>query len=163
MSTPLLHSAANRLLSEGTSKHSALELAEMIDYYGAYYEDEQSSDHASVLLHTMNKHLRNTLPLIHEIVTDASFPQHEVEVYQKNNKQRLAVENEKVASVARRKFSEIIFGPQHPYGYFVVPEDYDKLESAALKSYHRRQYVREHCSIIVSGKVGSDKIGRAHV
>src|SRR6476620_2701428 len=41
---PLLHGAANRLMSEGTSRHTAQQLAEMVDYYGAYYETEQSAD-----------------------------------------------------------------------------------------------------------------------
>src|SRR5579859_6321497 len=37
---PLLATSANRLLNEGTTKHSAQQLAEMIDYYGAFYETE---------------------------------------------------------------------------------------------------------------------------
>ncbi len=155
---PLLHSAANRLLSEGTSKHNAQQLAEMVDYFGAYYETDQSSDHSSVLLHTLSKHLGSTLPFIHEIITDAVFPEKELGVYQQNNKQRLTVENEKVASIARRKFSEIVFGPHHAYGYFVYPEDYDKLTQTELKKFHHAQYVSNHCSIIVSGKVNSDVV-----
>jgi zinc protease len=152
-SQPLLYSAANRLMSEGTSRHSAQQLAEMVDYYGSYYETEQSTDQCSVILHTLNKHLENTLPVIHEIITDAIFPEKELSVYIQNNKQRLAVENEKVGSLARRKFSEIIFGSAHGYGYFVTPEDYDKLSKDELLKFHRSHYVSNHCTIIVSGKV----------
>src|SRR5215218_5328211 len=129
---PLMYSAANRLMSEGTSAHTAQQLAEMVDYYGSYYETEQSADHCSVVLHTLNRHLASTLPVIHEIVTDAAYPEKELFIYQQNNKQRLTVENEKVGSIARRKFSEIIFGPDHPYGYFTRPEDYDKLTRTSL-------------------------------
>ena len=152
-SQPLLHSAVNRLLSEGTSKHSAQQLAEMVDYYGAYYETEQSADISSVVLHTLNKHFEKTLPVIHEIITDASFPERELAVYQQNNKQRLVVENEKVGSLGRRKFSEIIFGPSHGYGYFIKLDDYDKLSRDVLKNFHSAQYVGNHCEIIISGKV----------
>lgn len=155
---PLLHNAANRLLSEGTSKHNAQQLAEMVDYYGSYYETEQSTDHCSVILHSLNKHLASTLPVIQEIISDASFPEKELSVYKQNNKQRLAVENEKVGSVARRKFSEIIFGSAHGYGYFVNPEDYDKLTHDELLKYHRMNYVSNHCILIVSGKVNQDVI-----
>src|SRR5256885_3914355 len=38
---PLLTSSANRLLNEGTSKHTAQQLAEMIDDFGAFYETSQ--------------------------------------------------------------------------------------------------------------------------
>ncbi len=153
---PLMHSAANRLLNEGSSKHTAQQLAEMVDYYGAYYENEQSNDHSSVMLHTLNKHLGSTLPILHEILTDPAYPENEIQVYQQNNKQRLTVENEKVASVARRKFVEIVFGAQHSYGYYVRPEDYDKLNHAELKKFHHAQYVSNHCSIIISGKVDAN-------
>src|SRR5436189_6431649 len=53
---PLLASATNRLLSEGTSKHNARKLADMVDYYGAFYETHQSADYCSVSLHTLTKH-----------------------------------------------------------------------------------------------------------
>ena len=155
---PLMYSAANRLMGEGTSAHSAQQIAEMIDYYGSYYETEQSADYCSVVLHSLNRHLGNTLPVIHEIITDAAYPEKELSVYQQNNKQRLTVENEKVGSIARRKFSELIFGPQHPYGHFTRPEDYDKLSSTALLNFHRSHYVSDHCIIILSGKVDKETI-----
>ena len=157
-SNPLLHNAANRLISEGTSGHTAQELAEMVDYYGAYYETEQSTDNCSLVLHTLNKHLENTLPVIYEMLTDAVFPERELGVYIQNNKQRLVVENEKVGSVSRRKFSELIFGPRSGYGYFTLPEDYEKLTREELQRYHRSQYVSNHCTIIVSGKVTGEAI-----
>jgi len=155
---PLMHSAANRLMSEGTSSHSAQQLAEMVDYYGSYYETDQSADYCSVVLHTLNRHLGSTLPVIHEIITDAAYPEKELSTYQQNNKQRLTVENEKVGSIARRKFSEIIFGPTHPYGYFTNPEDFDKLTRTALINFHRVHYVSDHCTILLSGKVDKETI-----
>src|ERR1043166_6730265 len=57
---PLLANATNRLLSEGTSKHNARQLADMVDYYGSFYETSQSSDYCSVSLHTLTKHLAST-------------------------------------------------------------------------------------------------------
>ncbi|CAN5488230.1 pitrilysin family protein [soil metagenome] len=153
---PLLHSAVNRLMSEGTSRHNAQQLAEMVDYYGAYYETEQSTDYCAVVLHTLTKHFSSTLLVILEIITDAAFPEKELAVYKQNNKQRLTVENEKVGSVARRKFSEIIFGSEHGYGYYTKPEDYDKLSQAALQNFYNAHYVSNHCTIVISGKVNED-------
>ena len=156
---PLLFMATNRLMGEGTSMHNAQQLAEMVDYYGAYYETEQTADYCSVVLHTLTKHFGSTLPVIHEIIMDAAFPEKELSVYSQNNKQRLTVENEKVGSVARRKFSEIIFGPEHSYGYFVKPDDYDGLTRDVLLSFQRSHYSGSHCSILISGNV-TDEIFR---
>jgi zinc protease len=155
---PLLNSATNRLLSEGTKKHSAQQIAEMIDYFGAFYETTQSADFCSVEVHSLSKHLNSVLPIVFEVITEAAFPENELVVYKQNNKQRLIVENEKVNSVARKKFAELIFGGNHNYGYNVQPKDYDNLEIGKLISFHQRQYTSEHCQVIVSGMVSDATI-----
>ena len=68
------------------------------------------------------------------------------------------VENEKVGSVARRKFNEILFGNEHPYGYYSKPEDFDKLNRTVLQNYQKRQYVSNHCVIIVSGLINANTL-----
>ncbi len=155
---PLISSATNRMLAEGTSSHSALELADLVDYYGAFYGTEESVDHCSINLFTLNKHLGKTLPTLREIISDAVFPESELATFIQNNNQRIVVENEKVNSIARRKFSELLFGSKHPYGHVMSTEDYSSLKRITLQDYHRRQYVSEHCTIIVSGKVNESTL-----
>src|SRR5260221_487568 len=53
----LLLTAANKLIREGTAKHSAQEISEMLDFYGAYLETESSPDFSSIEI----EHLRNFL------------------------------------------------------------------------------------------------------
>ncbi len=157
-SQPLLSSATNRMLSDGSSKHTSLELADMIDYYGAFYGTEESPDHCSVNLFSLNKHLEKTLPTLREIIAEAVFPESELSTFILNNKQRIAVEDEKVNSIARRKFNEILFGAKHPYGHIMTQEDYADLQQVSLQNYHKKQYVSEHCTIIISGKVTDDTL-----
>jgi predicted Zn-dependent peptidase len=79
-------------------------------------------------------------------------------VYIQNHKQQLIVDNEKVGSLVRRKFNQIIFGNEHPYGFLVQPEDYDGLKVDDLRAFHRRKYSPSNCTIIVSGLVGDSTI-----
>jgi predicted Zn-dependent peptidase len=153
LAQPLVSSTANRLITEGTSRHSALEIAQLVDDYGAFLETEESSDACSIVLYTLNKHLAKTLPVVREVLTEAAYPASELQVYVSKQQQRLVVENERVNSIARRKFNQLLFGNQHPYGYFVQPDDYGKLESTLLSAYHRQHYTAENCTILVAGKV----------
>ena len=57
-----------------------------------------------------------------------------------------------------RKFTEILFGPAHPYGYFTKPEDYDLLSRKSLMDFDRAHYVSDHCTILLSGKVDQEVI-----
>ncbi len=150
---PIISSAANRMLSEGSSTHSSQQLAEMIDAYGAFYETEESSDYCSVVLFTLNKYLDETLPVLREIITDAVFPENDLSTFIQNNRQRLIVESEKVNSVSRKKFSEVLFGANHSYGHYVTPADYESLNMDVLQQYHQKNYQSGNCCILVAGKV----------
>jgi predicted Zn-dependent peptidase len=156
---PILDSATNRMLAEGTTKYSSQELADHIDYYGAFYETDENADFTSVMLYTLNKHLGATLPYIGEILHAPAFPAAELGIYIQNSKHKLTVDNEKTSSVTRRKFNEIIFGESHPYGYFVRTEDYDRLNRQELRSFYEKKYQPENCTIIISGKIREESVG----
>ena len=152
-SKPLSFTSTNRMLNEGSSNHSAQQLAEMIDITGAFYETEESADACSVVLFTLNKHLDKTLPVLREIITDAVFPEKELSTFRQNNRQRLTVENEKVNTISRKKFNKVLFGPNHPYGYYVKPDDYDNLNRESLQACYQKYYGSNNCHILVAGKV----------
>lgn len=152
-SMPLQAAGVNALIEEGTSKLSAAEIADKVDYYGAFLETSLTQDTASVVLYTLNKHLANTLPVVEQVMKDAIFPQHELEIYLANRKQKFHVNNQKVASVARKQFSELLFGAKHPYGINVVETDFDTIKRNHLNDFYKRFYNSDTCKIIVSGKV----------
>ena len=52
----------SKMLSEGTSKYSAAELAEKLDFYGAYFQTKNTTEEAIITLYCLNKHLTNCLP-----------------------------------------------------------------------------------------------------
>ncbi|MFM7216378.1 MAG: M16 family metallopeptidase [Bacteroidota bacterium] len=156
--SPALVSAVNRLVTEGTSRHTALQIAEMVDDYGAFLETEESADTCSVVLYTLNKHLDKTLPVVREVLTEAAFPDSEVELYRRNQIQRLVVENEKVNSIARRKFNQLLFGEHHPYGHLVTRRDYEALTHDDLLQYHRANYSADRCVIFVAGRVTDETL-----
>ena len=155
---PLLNSATNRMLSDGTTKYTAQQLADHIDYYGSFFETDENSDFSSIMLYSLNKHLEATLPFVSDILHDPIFPLSELETYIRNNKQILNVENEKVSSLARRKFNEVIFGEKHPYGYLAQTSDFDKLNREHLKEHFKKKYSPANCVIIVSGLVKDDAV-----
>ena len=155
---PLLNSATNRMLSDGTTKYTAQQLADHIDYYGSFFETDENSDFSSIMLYSLNKHLEATLPFVSDILHDPIFPLTELETYIRNSKQRLNVDNEKVSSLARRKFNEVIFGEKHPYGYLVQTTDFDKLNREHLMEHFKKKYSPSNCVIIVSGLIKDDVV-----
>ncbi len=151
---PLQAFVTNSLLQEGTSEYTSAELAEKLDYYGAFLQKEFSFDHSSVVLFSLNKHLSSVLPLVKAMLTDAIFPQHELDTFVRNQKERLSVNLEKNDFVSRRLFSQILF-KETLYGHASQPADYDNLQREDLIAYYQSAYQPANCTIVLSGHISS--------
>jgi zinc protease len=153
----LLASAANNMLIEGTSKLNADELADQIDYYGAFFEHEALQDSANVTLYTLRKYLSQTLPLFHHAIYDSVLPEREFATFLNNKKQKHFINNEKVSILARRHFANLLF-QAHPYGLMVNNEDFDTLRLNEVKAFYHEQYQSSLPSIVLSGKIEEQDI-----
>jgi zinc protease len=150
---PLVASFTNDLLDDGTSSHNANQLADLLDQYGSFYESETLNDLASVSLFSLNKHLASTLPVMEEIIKDAVFPQQELDLHARNQKQKFIVSMQKVNTICRMKFNTLLFGDAHPYGSIPVAEDFDAIQRSDIEKFYKSNYRGNMCSIVVSGKI----------
>ncbi|WP_410220826.1 M16 family metallopeptidase [Pedobacter sp.] len=150
-SKPLLAMAVNGLINSGTASLSAKEIADKIDYYGAFLQTDFSSDYTNVTLFTLTKHLNAVLPVVYDILNNSIFPQEELDIYKQNQKQRLQVNLQKNDFLGRKTFAHAIFG-NTPYGINVEMADYDELKREELLTHYQSAYQPKNCVIIVSGK-----------
>ena len=157
VSKPLQAFATNTLLNDGTSQYSAAEIADNIDYYGAFLQTEYNFDQATVTLYTLNKHLKSTLPIVKAILTDSIFPQRELETFILNQKQKLSVNLEKNDFVGRKVFNEALFGDTL-YGQDIDAVTYDRLTRNQLVEYFHKAYQPQNCTLIVAGKVKDETL-----
>lgn len=149
----LLVTAANKLIREGTAQHTALEISEMLDFYGAYLETESNPDFSSIVLFTLGKYVNETLKVFSEVLFEAAYPEKEIEIYKTNSKQFLKVNREKVSYMARKKISEVLYGAQHPYGYNETEAGYDAIHRQTLVDFYKSYYRPGNCIIFIAGKI----------
>ncbi len=153
----LLHSCLCESLLEGTSAYTSAQIAEMVDFHGAFLVPEYGYDRSSLTLFSLNKHLANLLPLVKDVLTDSIFPEQELATYIRNNKQKLQISLKKNSFAARRLFNRTLFGHTR-YGYVPELSDYDGLSREALLDLFRRQYTSSNGTLIIAGKVTDDTI-----
>lgn len=153
---PLLAVSTSSMMENGTVNYSADQISENLDYYGSYYETGVGQDHASISLYSLNKHLKNSIYFVEDIIKNANFPAREFDIFIANKKQKFLVNSKKVAVLARRRFAELIYGEQHPYGRDAKLEDHDRLKREALVKYFGTHYNSKNCTIVISGKLPSD-------
>ncbi len=155
---PLIAPAANLMLQDGTKNLTSVEIAEKLDFYGAFLHLNTNKDYSTVTLFSLNKYLPKTLKIIEDIIKNSVFPQKEFEIFIQKKKQQFIVENEKVKTLASRKFSQVLFGENHPYGKVEQLKDYNNLTTRQLYEFYNSLYVAKNCKIIASGKINKDII-----
>lgn len=150
---PLLNSALSALLKEGTKNYNSAEIADKVDFYGAFLMPEYGFDITSLTLYTLNKHSNVLLPLIKEILTESVLPQKELDTYLRNNKQKLQVSLQKNDYLARRTYYNHVFGSGNRYGKTPSLEEYDLISRDALIDLYHKQFTPSNCRLIISGNV----------
>ena len=148
--------ATNFMLKNGTSNKSAFQINEHFEYYGAYCNRSCYNETAVLSLHTLNKHLNVLLPVMREMITDAAFPESELDIFKQNSQQKLQVNLKKCDFVANRLIDAYLFGEEHPYGKYLSAENYQALTTDQLKDHFQQYYVNGRAVIFVAGKLPAD-------
>lgn len=155
---PAVSYATAALLKNGTSKRSAHEINEALEFYGASLRVNPGNDFSVVTLHALTKHLPALLPIIYEILTDAVFPEKEVAIYKQNAVQKLLVNLRECDFVANQRIDAALFGEAHPYGRFSKKEKIEALEREDLINFYKGSYTLAHAKIFMGGKVGEQEV-----
>jgi len=150
---PAVAAATAALLRSGTSKRTALEIAEAFEFYGASLKAGAGPDWATVSLFCLRKHLAALLPLVHEILTEPVFPQSELALYQQNSVQRLLVSLRQCDFVANQRIDAALFGEAHPYGRYTRREKLEALTRADLVEHWRTAYNLGSARIFMGGRL----------
>lgn len=127
--------ATNYLLKNGTSTKSAFEVNEAFEFYGAFLNRSCFNETATISLHSLTKHFEQVIPVVHEIIADAVFPENEISIYQQNQIQQLTLNLKKADFIANRFIDEYLFGINHPYGKYSSEAAYNELTREDLVSF----------------------------
>ena len=146
------------LLKNGTSRHTAEQIHEALEFYGAQLKVAASNDYATITLYTMTRHLEVLLPMVHEIITESTFPEDEVALHKRNAIQRLMVNLRQCEFVANQRIDALLFGEHHPYGRFSKKEVIEQLQREDLVAFYNAHYNLANAKIFMAGKVSEKDV-----
>ncbi|PKP51708.1 MAG: hypothetical protein CVT92_12090 [Bacteroidetes bacterium HGW-Bacteroidetes-1] len=149
----LVASTTASMIKEGSTKYSATSIHKRIDYHGAYLDTQSTRDYTSISLFCLAKSLQYLLPILESILKEPLFKQRDFDVFNLRQKEQFLVSNQKNKHVANRIYTKKLYGEGTPYGQVAEENDFDKLQTSDLKSYHSQHFHPANCSIIISGPV----------
>ena len=152
-SQPLQSLFTNRMLREGCHGFSSSQIAERLDFYGAWLDLSSSLNCNFVTLYSLGKYFEPSLEVLAAMLKEPTFPEEELRVVVAANKQQFLVNSQRVDVIARKRLNRALFGERHPLGRYAEAEDYDRIHPAVLRRFYKDHYHSANCSLYVSGKV----------
>jgi zinc protease len=150
------------LMSEGTQKLKSVELAEKIESLGATLFTRGGVDTVRIRLLTLTRFFPDLIGVVNEVIHQPAFDANELKVYAENKVERLRIDLKKNEILAYRHLTEAIFGPLHPYGKNVFPEDYLAINTEDLRSHHNNHIIPQKGMVLVAGSFGEKEINLIH-
>ncbi|RYD53431.1 MAG: insulinase family protein [Sphingobacteriales bacterium] len=155
---PAVAQATAALFKNGTHSKTAHEINEAFEQYGATFKAAAGDDWASVTLYTLTKHLPVLLPMLREVLLEASFPEEELRLYKQNSIQRLLVSLRQCDFVANQQIDALLFGESHPYGRYTKEAAITDLTRDDLVQFHKAQYDLGKAQLFAAGAIGTAEI-----
>ncbi len=144
--------ATNYLLKNGTHSKTAFEVNDAFEFYGAYLNRSCYNETATISLHSLTKHFAAVIPVVSELISDAIFPEKELDIYIKNQIQQLTLNLKKGDFIANRFIDEYLFGIDHPYGKYSSEAAYNQLTREDLVAFYNKYYKEGKCIVFMAGK-----------
>lgn len=155
---PSVAQATAALLKNGTSKYTAEQIHEALEFYGAQLRVNPGNDFATITLYSLTRHLPVLLPMVLEIITDATFPEHEVDIHKQNAIQKLMVNLRKCEFVANQRIDALLYGEFHPYGRYSKKEKIEAIKRDDLVFFYKGFFNLANARIFMAGKVGTNEV-----
>lgn len=143
----------NRMLREGTSRFNRAEIAEKLDFYGAWVDQNVAYGHSFITLYSLNRYLPETIDILAQMIQEPVFDEQALEVVRQNNIQHHLVSLLKTSVQARRLFNKVVYGTDHLYGMMAEESDFRAINRDVLLDFFYRQYHSGNMSVYLSGRI----------
>jgi len=146
------------MVFKGTERHSAVEIAEIIDSLGGQINAATSEEYTVYHSTVLAEGLETALEILAELVTSPRFALEDVERERGVALEEIREAEDSPEDVTIRLLEEALWGDTHPLGKPVLgrKETVAKLEVEDLWNFFRDHYVEGHKAVVLCGKVEPD-------
>src|SRR5579875_937261 len=143
-----------KLLTQGTTKRTATQVAQEIDFMGASLSTNVDYDYIEAEIVVLRKYSDKGLEILGDILMNPTFAPEEIEKKIREVEGELRKDEEDPGWVAERGFLKALFG-NHPYGRIVEgsEESVKKISRADIVDFHSNYYVPNRTIIAVAGDI----------
>ena len=155
---PGLASCATMMLAEGTDRHTGEEIANRLEYNGAWLNTSVSTHYSSISLSSLNDKFESLLPLIIEIILCPSFPAAACERILERQASRNELDREKVTFLADEAVRKMAYGDENPLSRCEDAAMTRAFTPGSLSAFHFSRLDPQDIHLFFAGKISDSMI-----
>jgi zinc protease len=142
------------VLTKGTDRFSAQEIAEQVESVGASLGTDAASDYCLLSLKTVSADFTEMLELVAHLLRSPTFPESEVELERRLTIQGIRSMQEQPFSVAHHQLRQAMY-QNHPYAQSSLgsEETVSQLGRSDLQHYHQTYFRPDNLVISIAGRL----------
>jgi len=150
-----------QLLTKGTKHKTALEIAQQVESLGGRLEPFSGRDGFGIALQLLSEDVPEGMALLHELVTQSTFPEQELTLQRQLIAKQLQAEDDEIFDVGGRLLRRTFFG-QHPYRFDPLGDEHTigRLSRTSCLEFAKRWLVPSNMVLSVVGDVTPEAITR---
>ena len=152
--TPGVAQMTANLLTQGTKRRSAQDIADAIDFVGGQLTAQAGKDATTIALDVVKKDLNLGLDLMSDVVLHPAFKPEELDRRREQLLSSLTVQYSNPDYLASLAFNHVVYSGS-PYGWPIegTPDTVKKLKSEELSKFHNAHYVPNQTFLAFAGDI----------
>ncbi len=150
---PGLAACAAMLLMEGTRRQTGEEIANTLEYNGAWVNTSVSTHYTSITLSSLNDKFFDLLPVIAEMILSATFPKEAALRILQRQAARTDIEHEKVTFLADEAIRPLAFGKSNPLSRTETSEEIKSFTTEEMSAFHNSRLDPTGIHVFFAGNI----------
>jgi zinc protease len=153
---PGLASFTADMLTQGTNKRSALQIADDAAQLGTTLHSNSTNDFSAVSIDTLTQNLGSALELLADVTLNPKFDPTEIDRIRKLRQTELLQLKDDPVRLGFRAFRKVVYGGGHPYGYLEIGTDKanQQITRDEMMKFWQTGYAPGNSALVLSGDVG---------
>ena len=149
---------ASVMRTGGTVSREPDALNEELESMAASVEVGMSREYGTVRLSTLAEDIEKGLEIFADVLRNPAFREDKLELRKQQSIERIRRRNDNPIQLAWRNFSELLYGKDHPFGWYTEMEGIESITVDDLKAFHAKYYHPNNLMLAITGDFDTETL-----
>ena len=149
---------ASVMRTGGTASREPDALNEELESMAASVEVGMSREYGTVNLSTLAEDIEKGLEIFADVLRNPAFREDKLELRKQQSIERIRRRNDNPIQLAWRNFSALLYGTDHPFGWYTEMEGIESITVDDLKAFHAKYYHPDNMMLAITGDFDTETL-----